>query len=276
MIKLFNIDHFRLEDTLLCGQCFRFKKEEDGVFYGVVGSHAVKMYYADENTIFLESSNPDLVYWSHYLSFSTDYNLVEETFSGDEHLKECMEVGHGIRILHQDLWETTISFIISANNNIPRIQKIIEKMCELFGEKIDFEGRKYYGFPTAEKLSTLTLEDLAPIKAGFRDKYILDAAKKVVSGEVDLEKLPSLSDAEAKKELMKIKGVGGKVADCILLFALSRYKTFPKDVWIKRIMEETYGVSEKDIDAFASEKFGNFAGIAQQYLYYYHAIKKPL
>ena len=118
MIKLFNIDHFRLEDTLLCGQCFRFKKGEDGVFRGVVGSHAVKMYYADENTIFLESSNPDLVYWSHYLSFSTDYNLVEETFSGDEHLKKCMEVGKGIRILHQDLWETIVSFIISANNNI--------------------------------------------------------------------------------------------------------------------------------------------------------------
>ncbi len=274
MIKLYNIDHFRLEDTFLCGQCFRWKKDENGIFRGVVGSHAVKMYYADENTIFVESSNPDLVYWSHYLSFSTDYNSIEEQFQNDEILKKCIKVGKGIRILHQDLWETIVSFIISANNNIPRIQKIIEKMCELFGGEIDFDGGKYYGFPTAEKLASLTVEDLAPIKAGFRDKYILDAAKKVVSGEVDLEKIPALSDIDAKNELMKIKGVGSKVADCILLFALSRYKTFPKDVWIKRIMKEDYGVLEDNIDAFAREKFGNYAGIAQQYLYYYHAIKK--
>lgn len=274
MIKLFNIDHFRLEDTFLCGQCFRWRKDEDGVFRGVVENHAVKMYYVDENTIYVESSNPDLVYWSRYLSFSTDYNIVESSFEDDEKLKKCIEAGRGVRLLHQDLWETLVSFIISANNNIPRIQKIIEKMCELFGEEIDFDGGKYYGFPTPERLSRLSLEDLAPIKAGFRDKYILDAATKVASGEIDLEKLKTMNDADAKAELMKIKGVGGKVADCILLFALSRYKTFPKDVWIKRIMEEEYGVAEKEIDSFVAEKFGNYAGIAQQYLYYYHAIKK--
>ncbi len=274
MIKLFNIDHFRLEDTFLCGQCFRWKKDNDGVFYGVVENHAVKMYYFDENTIYVESSNPDLIYWSRYLSFSTDYNIIEEAFKGDEALARCQKEGQGVRILHQDLWETLVSFIISANNNIPRISKIIEKMCELFGEEIDFDGKKFYGFPSPQRLASLSLSDLAPIKAGFRDKYILDAAQKVALGEIDLEKIKLMSDEDAKKELMKIKGVGSKVADCILLFALSRYKTFPKDVWIKRIMEEEYGVSEKEIDSFVAEKFGNYAGIAQQYLYYYHAIKK--
>lgn len=274
MIKLFNIDHFRLEDTFLCGQCFRWRKDSNGVFRGVVENHAVKMYYFDENTIYVESTNPDLIYWSRYLSFSTDYNIIEGELSKDETLKKCIEVGRGVRILHQDLWETMISFIISANNNIPRIQKIIEKMCQLFGEEIDFDGEKYYGFPTAEKLASLTLSDLAPIKAGFRDKYILDAAQKVASGEIDLEKIKLMSDTDAKSELMKIKGIGSKVADCILLFALSRYKTFPKDVWIKRIMEEEYSVPENEIDAFAKERFGNWGGIAQQYLYYYHAIKK--
>ena len=276
MIRLYNIDHFRLEDTFFCGQCFRWRKDSDGVFRGVVQNHAVKMYYTDENTIFVESSNPDLVYWSRYLSFSTDYNDVEKTFENDENLKKCMEIGRGIRILHQDLWETIVSFIISANNNIPRIQGIIERLCQLFGEEIDFDGGVYYGFPSPEVLSKLTLSDLAPIKAGFRDKYILDAAKKVASGEIDLEKIKIMDDASAKRELMKIKGVGNKVADCILLFALSRYKTFPKDVWIKRIMKDDYGVSEKDIDSFAIDKFGNYAGIAQQYLFYYHAIKKSL
>ncbi len=274
MIKLFNIDHFRLEDTFLCGQCFRWRKCDDGVFRGVVENHAVKMYYFDENTIYVESSNPDLIYWSRYLSFSTDYNVIEEALSKDENLKKCIKVGSGVRLLHQDLWETLISFIISANNNIPRIQKIIEEMCRLFGEEIDFDGEKYYGFPTPKTLAALTLDDLSPIKAGFRDKYILDAANKVASGEIDLEKIKLMSDEAAKAELMKIKGIGSKVADCILLFSLGRYKTFPQDVWIKRIMEMEYGVPEKEIDNFASEKFGQWAGIAQQYLYYYHAIKK--
>ncbi len=276
MIKLHNIDHFRLEDTFLCGQCFRWQKDEAGVFRGVVENHAVKMYYADENTIYVESSNPDLIYWSRYLSFSTDYNEVEKSFESDPVLKKCMEVGKGVRILHQDLWETLISFIISANNNIPRIRKIIEKLCELFGDETEFDGKTYYGFPSASRLAALSLTDLAEIKAGFRDKYILDAAQKVACGEIDLEKIKLMNDADAAKELMKIKGVGQKVADCILLFALNRYKTFPKDVWIKRIMEEEYGIGEKEIDTFAAEKFGNYAGIAQQYLYYYHAIKKSL
>ncbi len=274
MIKLHNIDHFKLDDTFLCGQCFRWKKDKDGVFRGVVQNHAAKMYYAGENTIFLESSNSDLVYWSHYLSFSTDYNIIENTFSKDPVLSRCMSAGYGIRILHQDLWETIVSFIISSNNNIPRIQKIIDKLCTLYGDEIEFDNEKYYGFPTPETLAALDISDLAEIRAGFRDKYILDAAKKVASGEIDLEKIKTLPDNDAKAELMKIKGVGGKVADCILLFAMQRYKTFPKDVWIKRIMKEEYGVDEKDIDAFAAEKFGAYAGIAQQYLYYYHAIKK--
>lgn len=274
MIKLYNIDHFRLEDTLLCGQCFRWKKDKDGIFYGVVGNRAAKMYYSDEKTVFLESSDPDLIFWSRYLNFSTDYNAVEEYLRKDENMKKCMAVGNGIRILRQDLWETLVSFIISANNNIPRIQMIIERLCTLFGDKISFDGKTFYGFPSASVLSSLEVSDLAPIKAGFRDKYILDAARKVVSGEINPEKIKVMSDTDAKKELMKIKGVGTKVADCILLFALGRYKTFPKDVWIKRIMEEDYGVSEKEIDLFAADKFGDYAGIAQQYLYYSHAIKK--
>ncbi len=274
MIKLFNIDHFKPEDTFFCGQCFRWRRDEDGVFRGVVKNHAVKMYYTPEGAIYLESTNPDLIYWSRYLSFSTDYNAVEEELSKDAALLPCIEASRGVRLLHQDLWETLVSFIISANNNIPRISGIIERLCECFGEKIEFDGETYHGFPTPERLASLSLEDFAPLRAGFRDKYISDAAKKVASGEIDLEKIKLLSDEDAKRELMKISGVGEKIADCVLLFALSRYKTFPKDVWIKRIMKEEYGVCENDIDKFVCERFGNYAGIAQQYLYYYHAIKK--
>lgn len=274
MIRLYNIDHFSLDETFLCGQCFRWEKDSDGTFYGVVANHAVKMYYVDPKTIYVESSNPDLVYWSHYLNFSNDYNFIEQKLWQDEKLRPCIEKGRGIRILRQDLWETIVSFIISANNNIPRIKKIISALCEKYGDKIDFDGKVFYGFPSAETLSVLNIEDLSDIRAGFRDKYIIDAAKKVVSGEVDLEQLPKMSNIDAKNTLMKINGIGSKVADCVLLFALGRYKIFPQDVWIKRILLEQYGVEEKDIPDFVEKNFGNFGGVAQQYLYYYYAVEK--
>jgi len=274
MIKLFNIDHFSLEETFLCGQCFRWYKDEDGTFYGVVGSDAIKMYYVDEKTIYAESTNPDLVYWSKYLNFSCDYNQAEEFLKKDEKLVLPAEAGKGIRILRQDLWETIVSFIISANNNIPRIKKIIESLCQKFGDKIEFDGKVFYGFPTAERLASLELADLSGIKAGFRDKYILDAAKKVASGEINLLKIEKMGDAAAKAELMKIKGVGTKVADCILLFSLGRHSIFPLDVWTKRIIKDLYNVEEKAMPDFIKEKFGIYSGIAQQYLYYYYAIEK--
>lgn len=274
MIRLYNIDHFSLDETFLCGQCFRWEKDSDGTFYGVVANHAVKMYYVDPKTIYVESSNPDLVYWSHYLNFSNDYNFIEQKLWQDEKLRPCIEKGRGIRILRQDLWETIVSFIISANNNIPRIKKIISALCEKYGDRIDFDGKVFCGFPSAETLSVLNIEDLSDIRAGFRDKYIIDAAKKVVSGEVNLEQLPKMSNIDAKNTLMKINGIGSKVADCVLLFALGRYKIFPQDVWIKRILLEQYGVEEKDIPDFVEKNFGNFGGVAQQYLYYYYAVEK--
>lgn len=274
MIKLNNIDHFALDETFLCGQCFRWEKEADGTFYGVAGSNAAKIYYHDENNIYLESSNGDLVYWSKYLNFSCDYNEAEKFLSSDEKLKAPIEAGRGIRILRQELWETIVSFIISANNNIPRIKKIINNMCRLWGEKIEFDGRTFYGFPAPERLAKLSLEELAPIRAGFRDKYILDAAKKVASGEINLPEIEKMGDRAAGDELMKIKGVGRKVADCILLFSLGRHSVFPLDVWTKRIVSDLYGVDEKNIPGFVSERFKNYSGIAQQYLYYYYAIQK--
>ncbi len=273
MIKLYNIDHFDLEQTFLCGQAFRWDKDESGTFYGIVGNSVAKVYRHDENTIYIESSNPDLVFWSHYLNFNCNYNTVEQELSDDKILLPCIEAGRGIRILKQDLWETIVSFIISANNNIPRIKKIINKLCELFGDKIEFDGKTFYGFPTPETLAKLEISDLAPIRAGFRDKYILDAAKKLVSGAVNLSEIVKFNNSSAKAELMKIKGVGTKVADCVLLFSLGRHDIFPLDVWTKRIINEVYGIDGKDVPGFVQEHFGKNAGIAQQYLYYYYAIE---
>lgn len=257
--------------TFECGQCFRFNANEKGEYIGVSGGRVCRI--DNDNNLFCESA--DIEYWNNFLSLNTDYQKIKnELLLRDEKLKPCIEFGAGIRILKQEIWETIISFIISANNNIPRIKKIIEGMCKSFGEEIEFEGNKYYSFPTAEKIATLNLEDLAHLRAGYRDKYILDAAIKVSSGEVNLAEIEDMTDSDAKKTLMKIKGVGGKVADCIMLFSLGRFSVFPKDVWIKRILNEVYDVEEKDADVFVEKKYGELAGFAQQYLYYYFRTTK--
>lgn len=274
MITLNTKDCFDPEQTFLCGQCFRWEKLPDNTFFGIVGDSAAKISCPDPYTVCIESGNSDCGYWERYLGLTYDSAAAKSALSADKIMQTCIERGGGIRILRQEVWETVISFIISANNNIPRIKKIISKLCELYGNRIDFDGRTVYGFPTAERLAGLELSDLAEIRAGFRDKYILDAARRVAAGEINLDAVSELDDAAAKAELMKIKGVGSKVADCVLLFALGRYKTFPLDVWTKRVLAEVYGVDEKKPEGFIAEHFGDYAGIAQQYLYYYYAIIK--
>ncbi|MBR6564050.1 MAG: DNA-3-methyladenine glycosylase 2, partial [Clostridia bacterium] len=186
------------------------------------------------------------------------YKKIFEILRVNETLKKACEYSYGIRILNQEPFETLCSFIISQNNNIKRIKGIIERLCENFGE----EKNGYYTFPSAEKMAALTLVDLAPLRSGFRAKYLLDAAKKVASGEVDLNKLKNMPLDDARAELMKIVGVGPKVADCCLLFSHKQVKAFPKDVWIKRAMETLFG---GDLPKEAED----FAGIAQQYIFFY-------
>ncbi len=248
--------------TFECGQCFRWNPDGDGGYIGVAGGRVCRV--KDGAVVCPDADNE---FWENYFGEGDDYDKIKsELISRDPELEKCVEYGSGIRILRQDLWETIISFIISANNNIPRIKKIIETLCKSFGDEIE-EG--YFSFPAAERLGVLDIGDLACLRAGYRDKYILDAARKVSSGEVDLSAVPDMPTADAKRELMKIKGVGGKVADCILLFSCARYETFPKDVWIKRVVTELYGVEDKEIDGFIAEKYGDLAGFAQQYLYFW-------
>lgn len=251
--------------TFECGQCFRWN-QQNGKYVGVSGNRVCVV-----NGRELEINPKDKDYWFSYFALNTDYALIQkDLITMDSKLEQCIDFGKGIRILRQDIFETIISFIVSANNNIPRIKKIIETLCSMYGEKIVFSGEEYYSFPTPEKLADLTPEDLAPLRAGYRDKYILDAAQKVSSGEVNLASLEGMTDADAKKTLMKIKGVGGKVADCILLFALGRFSVFPTDVWIKRILNNVYSVDDSKIMNFVSDKYGELAGYAQQYMYYYY------
>lgn len=268
-----NLEHFDPVHTFLCGQCFRFEQEEDGSFTGVAHGRVINIKTEGTTTRISNCNEEDFLnLWCRYLGLDTDYGAIKSTLSGDEHLDRAMEFGWGIRLLNQEPFECLISFVISTQNQIPRIKKIIKKMCELFGNKISYNGKDYYTFPDCHTLAALTEDDLSPLNAGYRSGYILDAASKVASGEIDLDKICSLPTDEAKAELMKIKGVGPKVADCTMLFSLQKGDAFPVDVWVQRIVRELYlgqDASLKQIGQFAKEKFGLNSGIAQQYLFYY-------
>lgn len=255
-----------LAETLDCGQSFRWE-EYDGGFRGIAFGREVVMKLEGE-TLTIENSTPEDFesIWKDYLDLGLDYGEIRRGIS-ELHpvLKEACAYAPGIRILRQEPWEALCTFIISQNNNIKRIKGIVSRLCENFGESIG----SGYSFPTAAALSRLAPDDLAPLRAGFRNKYIIDAAKKVAGGEVDLELCRTLPYEDARLELMKIKGVGVKVADCALLFGLHRIEAFPVDVWMKRALENLFpGMSPSD--------FGDYAGIAQQYIFHYSRMNPQL
>ena len=267
-----NVTSFDIFHTFDCGQCFRWNYENDG-FSGVAFGEYLHISQKD-GKIILKNTTLDTFnrIWREYFDFDRDYDKIKAELSCDEVLKKAISFGGGIRILNQDAFECLISFIISASNNIPRIKKIIELLCLNFGEKAQSGEHTYYKFPTADALSTLSLEDLAVIRAGFRDKYILSAAKAVSSGQLDLEALKKASFDYAKSQLLRLSGVGEKVASCILLFGLGKTEGFPVDVWVKRIMEYCYfsaPQTKEVISDFAKNKFGAYGGFAQQYLFYW-------
>lgn len=253
----FETDTLSLLQTLEGGQAFRWS-HDGNVFSGFAGNRFLRVRQDENGITLLGIHGDDIPFWTSYFDMETDYSGIIRQFSADETLKKASEAGRGLRILRKDPFETLISFIISQNNNIPRIKGIISRLCETFGEKCG-DG---YAFPSAEKLASLSEEDLSPLRAGFRNRYILDAARKTIDKTVDLEKIYSMTYDEGKAELKKIVGVGDKVADCILLFAYHKTEAFPVDVWIKRIVAQYYPDGLPDC-------MGDYKGIAQQYLFEY-------
>ncbi len=259
-IYIYGVEELDLPHTLDCGQAFRWACNSDGVWSGVAFNRYLELEKLADGTLVLynttEADFKDI--WYNYFDLERNYKEIIQKLSTDDTLKKACEYSHGIRILNQEPFETLCSFIISQNNNIKRIKGIIERLCENFGDNIN----GFYTFPTAEKLASLTLEDLAVLRSGFRAKYLLDAAKKVANGEVDLYNIKNLPLDDARNELMKILGVGPKVADCCLLFSHHHTTAFPKDVWIKRAMEVLF---KGELPENAVE----YAGIAQQYIFFY-------
>jgi len=259
-IYITGLENFDLKNTLDCGQAFRWEADDNGVWSGVAHGKFLRLIKDENGTVILfNTSFEDFEsIWKNYFDLDRNYTEIINAVSGNEILKKASEFGQGIRVLNQEPWETLCSFIISQNNNIKRIKGIIKTLCENFGDKI--EGG--YTFPSADKIAALSLEDLSVLRAGFRNKYILDAANKVSSGEIDLYSLSSLPLDSAREALMKIKGVGPKVADCALLFSHKQSRAFPKDVWIKRAMQVLFGGE-------LPKEAEPYAGIIQQYIFFY-------
>ena len=275
-----NPKSFELKDIFDCGQCFRWNIEKDGSYTGVFGKNILNVKRDGKNINFkgiCDRNIEDIIY--DYFDLNRDYERIKETLSEiDENMKKSVLYGKGIRILNQDLWETIISFIISANNNIPRIKGIIERLSKKYGSEISFNGKEYYTFPTHEQLKDVTVEDYRKLGLGFRDIRLYETTQMILNKDIDLEKLKNNPNTiEVREELLKLSGVGPKVADCILLFStLKRFEVFPIDVWVRRVMNDLYikqedetKVSKKQIEKIAEEKFGNLAGLAQQYLFYW-------
>lgn len=264
-----------------CGQCFRWTKETDGTYTGVAHQRVVNvgLTVQEHESGLLTIKNctnaefQDI--WEDYFDLKRDYGEIKRKLSiKDPIMAEAIGYGSGIRILKQDKWETLISFIISQNNNIPRIKGCIESLCTNFGDEMTtFKGKTYFTFPSFDRLAALEDGDLDCCKLGYRAGYILKTAKAVAEdGGRALEATETQSPEEAFAYLTGLSGVGPKVANCILLFSMSKYDAFPIDVWVKRVMNRLYNIDEKDqksMEAFASDHFSPWSGMAQQYLFYY-------
>ncbi len=275
---------FELKDIFECGQCFRWNQEEDGSYTGVFTDCVLNVEKQGSKIIFKGKYYNQITQKDfeekirNYFDLDRDYSKIKRILSKvDENLKLSVKYGDGIRILNQNLWETIISFIISANNNIPRIKGIIERISAKYGKEIEFNNKKYYTFPSKEELSKASVEDLRALGLGFRDVRVYETTRIILNNEVDLEKIHNLPTDKVREILLSLPGVGPKVADCILLFStLKRFDVFPIDVWVRRVMNDLYihnedetKVDKKEIQKLAEDKFGNLQGIAQQYLFYW-------
>lgn len=251
---------FDLKQTLDCGQCFRWNIQPDSSYTGVAFGHTLHIIETNRAILFTDVSEQEFMQiWRDYFDCNFDYGQVRNVLStSDPVLEQAAKFAPGMRILRQDPWEALVSFIISQNNNIPRIKGIIERLCRSFGES----AGKFNIFPSAERLSDLTETDLAPLRSGFRAKYILNAAQQVTRGKINLEEMRTMPIDEARQNLMTIHGVGPKVAECTLLYGLHRLEAFPMDVWMKRAMAKLF-------PSKSPSDFGEYAGIAQQYIFHY-------
>ena len=251
---------FNLPQTLDCGQAFRWRPLPDGSWQGVACGQLLRLAAQGPDIILYNTTPAQLdTVWRRYFDLERDYAAQKTAFAADPVLREAMGYAPGIRVLRQPAWETLVTFIISANNNIPRIKGIVERLCALLGDEL---APGCYSFPTPARLACQTPESLAPLRCGYRADYLLDAAARVADGRLDLEAVAGLDTPAARQALQTVKGVGPKVADCVLLFGFGRVECFPLDTWMKKVTATLYpqGLPDWLLPQ---------AGLAQQYLFHY-------
>lgn len=274
-VILDGVKNFNIKQILECGQCFRWEKVGELNYIGVAHGKVIEVIQEDDKVTILNTNEEDFNnIWLDYFDLKRDYSEIKMGLAHDEILGKSVEYGYGIRLLNQEHFELLISFIISARNSIPLIMKTIKKISQKWGTPIEYKGNTYYTFPTPEQLKDATEEEIKETGASFRSKYIVDTIAKVneSSYDFDLERISELNADECHTALQNFKGVGSKVADCIMLFSMRKYSAFPVDVWVKRAMIFFYGAEDASLNKiriFARDKFGELAGFAQQYLFYY-------
>ncbi|NLY21416.1 MAG: 8-oxoguanine DNA glycosylase [Tissierellia bacterium] len=270
-----DVKHFNPVQVAESGQVFRWNALEDDSVNIVSHGKLINIKREKEDIVIRGTNKSEFEnIWYDYFDLGRDYVEIRNILSGDIELDKAMEYGEGLRMVNQDPFETTITFIISANNQIPRIKKSVELIAKTYGEAIgEYDGETVYSFPSPEVLSKADVAEIREItRVGFRDQRIVDTSKMIANGEMILDELYNLNREEARNELIKFPGVGEKVADCILLFAYKFADSFPVDVWVQRIMETLYleePIPKKHIGDFGRKQFGELAGIAQQFLFYY-------
>lgn len=253
---------FSAQQTFTCGQCFRWQPQPDGSFLGVVHSKAAQVW-DDNGALCITGTRAGFdAIWRDYFDCDTDYSSICSSFAIDDFTTAAAQFGAGIRILNQDPWEALCTFILSQCNNIPRITGIVQRLCAQWGEPFRFAGQTLYTFPAPAVLAARTPEELAPLRAGYRTPYLIAAAQAAQSGTLCFDSLRTMSTDDARREIMQLRGVGRKVADCFLLFGLHKLDAFPVDTWMKKAAAYYSGDMKRFINS-------PYAGVYQQYFFYY-------
>lgn len=264
-------EDMNLKQIAASGQCFRMDEREEGLFSLIAGERYLEIQCLEKGKFIFFCKNQEFFeFWYNYFDLSRDYGKLKEKIDPeDTYLKKAAEFGWGIRILRQDLWEMTVTFILSQQNNIPRIRRCVRLLCEKYGEKrINFRGEEYFSFPSPEALAGADLEGLKACNLGYRARYIQETVAAAAEGKISLDALKRMDYEEAKKELMKLCGIGKKVADCICLFALHHVEAFPVDTHVSQLLAAHYP------NGFPFWRYPGFAGILQQYMFYYEVSSK--
>lgn len=271
-----NVKDFDIHHIFSNGQSIRCKKQKDNSYTCVVKDKIMNVSQID-NTLYLKNTNLDDVknFWVNYFGLDVNYSIIKkEILNISPNLSHIIDFGSGLRILNQDEWETLITLILSSNNSMQVLEKVVDNLCSRYGDYIgEYAGEKYYSFPTPDKLSSLSLDELRECKVGFRDKYIKSTSRVICNNDIDLYNLYKLDTKSCLDNLRELSGVGEKVADCVAMLSMRKHDVFAVDIWIKRIMEDIYFNNEsnsvKKIRSFAVDKFGDLSSFVQQYLFFF-------